>query len=128
MIVNRISIFIRIASQKKALNTAVIMAVLVGLILNLINQGQAILALNFAQINYPKFFLTFLVPFSVSLYSSTTTKLKFYTGELAFVEAELMCKKCRNFTQNVQPGEKVKTCPECERPTAWKPLHVNTTP
>jgi len=102
------------------------MAIVVGLILNLINQGQAIVSLNLSAINYPKFFLTFLVPFSVSLYSSTTTKLKFYTGELAFVEAELICKKCKSYTQKVKPGERVENCPKCKTPTAWKAFSVQT--
>lgn len=101
------------------------MGLIVGVILNLINQGSEIVGLQFGQINYPKFFLTFMVPFSVSIYSSTTTKLKFFTGEFAFIDAELICKSCKKSKQKVKKGERVKDCPECPPGKArWKIIRL----
>lgn len=56
--------------QKWMIVTALKIALIVGLILNIINQGELIFTLNFSQINYFKVLLTFFVPFGVSLYSS----------------------------------------------------------
>ncbi|NCS87520.1 MAG: hypothetical protein COW71_06505 [Ignavibacteriales bacterium CG18_big_fil_WC_8_21_14_2_50_31_20] len=49
-------------------------ALFVGIILNLINQGENIINLNFDALNYFKVLLTFFVPFAVSIYSATKTK------------------------------------------------------
>jgi hypothetical protein len=117
---NSLSVFISIASKKDALGTAIRMALLVGLILNFINQGEALLKLDTSALNFPKFLLTFLVPFSVSLYSSTATKMKFFTGEYAFVNAELICRGCRTQRQTVRKGNQIETCRKCKKPTKWK--------
>lgn len=49
-------------------------AVVVGTILNLINQGDAIF--GFALISWPKIALTFLVPYCVSTYGAVTARLR----------------------------------------------------
>lgn len=50
--------------------TAVKVAVIVGLLLNTINQGELLLAANWGAVNWTKFTLTFFVPFGVSVYSA----------------------------------------------------------
>jgi hypothetical protein len=117
---HRFTVFMTIASQRSALLVAIKTAIIVGLILNMINQGNELVSLRLSDINYPKFVLTFLVPFSVSLYSSTSTKLKFVTGELAYVDAKLRCKACRRFEQEVYVGKPVDECPHCRKRTKWK--------
>jgi hypothetical protein len=47
-------------------------AFFVGTILNLISQFEAIIILNFGEINILKAIITFVVPFSVSIYSAAT--------------------------------------------------------
>lgn len=54
---------------KKQLKTAIFISILVGTILTLINQGEALI--GDAEINWFKVVLTYIVPFCVSLYSST---------------------------------------------------------
>lgn len=49
-------------------------ALVVGSILNLINQGDALLGL--AAISWPKIILTFLVPYGVSTYGAVSAKLR----------------------------------------------------
>jgi len=48
-------------------------AFFVGIILNLINQGDSFVHLNFNSLNFFKVVLTFFVPFSVSVYSAAKT-------------------------------------------------------
>ena len=61
-------------SQKKTIQSALKVSLIVGVILNLINQGDAIFAFDYAHINYYKLILTFAVPFIVSVYASAQTK------------------------------------------------------
>ncbi|APW66947.1 hypothetical protein LPB137_05990 [Poseidonibacter parvus] len=69
---------ISIASNKTLLLKAIKIALFVGIVLNLINQGEKIFILAFEDINYYKFFLTFIVPFSVSMYTAITMKLNLH--------------------------------------------------
>ena len=48
-------------------------ALVVGTILNLINQGDAIV--GFASINWIKIFLTYLVPYAVSTYGAVSYRM-----------------------------------------------------
>ena len=49
-------------------------ALLVGIILNLINQGSAIVSGDWTSVSFPKLFLTFCVPYCVAVYAGTQAK------------------------------------------------------
>jgi len=49
---------------------AVIISLVVGTLLNIINQGEVLFAADWDSLNLTKFFLTYLVPFVVSLYTA----------------------------------------------------------
>ena len=53
-------------------------ALVVGTILNMINQGDALLGL--AAISWPKIILTFLVPYCVSTYGAVAARLRHERG------------------------------------------------
>ena len=59
--------------DKKKLFKHLRIAILIGLILNIINQGNQIIYLDFNSIEIFRFTLTFVVPFIVSIYSAATT-------------------------------------------------------
>ena len=61
--------FLKFAFQRESLKRAVRVAVLVGIILNIIN-NPLLFQLSFERINIYRVLLTFIVPFCVSLYSS----------------------------------------------------------
>jgi hypothetical protein len=61
--------FKNIEVSKNSVRRAIRVAILVGIILNLINNPQ-LFSLSFTRLNIYKVLLTFLVPFCVSLYSS----------------------------------------------------------
>jgi hypothetical protein len=67
--------FLKLASQKESLNRALRVAVLVGIILNIIN-NPSLFKLSTEGINIYRVLLTFLVPFCVSLYSSVLANRK----------------------------------------------------
>lgn len=113
-------LFFRVARNRSILLTAGKLAVVVGLILNLINQGDSILSGDFARVGWTKFCLTFCVPFCVSVYSATKAKMLFDPGTRALVDAHLHCKTCQKKDQMVRRGEIIPVCPACEDRTQWR--------
>lgn len=63
--------------DKQIVSTSLKVALVVGTILNLINQGNLIFAFDFKHISVFKLILTFCVPYIVSTYSAV--KIKFST-------------------------------------------------
>lgn len=63
------TIFKKLSITRESVKRAIRVAMIVGIILNLINNPQ-LLSLSFSGLNSYKVILTFLVPFCVSLYSS----------------------------------------------------------
>lgn len=116
---NKLQLIISIASRKSLLIKAIKIALIVGIILNLINQGDKIFILAFEEINYYKFFLTFIVPFSVSMYTAITMKLSFHVGEKAFQDTVLKCKNCNNYLE-IKKNETIPFCDMCNEKTQWK--------
>lgn len=116
---NKLQLIISLASTKALLIKAIKIALIVGIILNLINQGEKIFILAFDEINYYKFFLTFIVPFSVSMYTAITMKLSFHVGEKAFEDTILKCKNCKN-TLEIKKDQVIPFCDTCNEKTQWK--------
>ena len=116
---NKLQLIISIASTKALLLKAIKIALIVGIILNLINQGEKIFILAFEDINYYKFFLTFIVPFSVSMYTAITMKLSFHVGEKVVEDTILKCKNCKN-KQEVKKEQTIPFCKNCNEKTQWK--------
>ena len=116
---NKLQLIISIATTKSLLIKAIKIALIVGIILNLINQGEKIFILAFDEINYYKFFLTFIVPFSVSMYTAITMKLSFHVGEKAVEDAVLKCKNCKN-TLEIKKDHVIPFCSTCNEKTQWK--------
>ncbi|WP_394331364.1 nitrate/nitrite transporter NrtS [Roseivirga misakiensis] len=65
-----------IFSDKSNLVLAIKMSLVVGTILNCINQGECLVNQELDQLNLPKLLITYSVPFFVSLYSTTIIKFK----------------------------------------------------
>jgi len=66
----------------------------VGFLLNFINQVEALFYLNLVNINWFKFFLAFLVPYLVATYSVAVAQMQFRKGTVSSVEIGLECKSC----------------------------------
>lgn len=108
-----------IASSKPLLIRAVKIAIVVGIILNTINQGELIFAYAFDQLNYLKMGLTFCVPFCVSMYTAVAMKIKFHVGEKAVTDATIMCKSCKE-KKEIKKEEIIPFCDSCKEKTSWK--------
>lgn len=92
---------------------AIRVAFAVGLILNLINQGGSILN-GFHDFHYIQFFLTFMIPYIVSTYSTVMSRFNFVSGEVANVDAKIYCQSCRESTLKVLKGDIIPYCHKCQ--------------
>lgn len=115
----QLNLYIKIAAKRETVLTGFKVALVVGCILNLINQGDLLLAGQFSDVNWAKFMLTFCVPFCVSVYSATISRLRFDPGVRAPASADLKCKSCGKGEQHVEEGAIVDECPGCGKHTHW---------
>ncbi len=115
-----ICLFLEVASDRSLLRRGLVVSLIVGCLLNLINQGDLLLSGDFAQVSWTKFLLTYCVPFCVSVYSATSAKMRFDPGTKAYVATRLLCEACHHTEITVEAGELVPQCPECLQKTSWK--------
>lgn len=66
--------WLQTASTRSIQLTGLKMALVVGTILNLINQGDSILGGNWELIHWPKLLLTYCVPYCVAVYAGTAAR------------------------------------------------------
>lgn len=116
---NNYELILNIALSKSLLSKAIKIAFVVGIILNLINQGEQIINLHTEKINFLKLCFTFIVPFCVSMYTAVSMKLKFHVGEKSPANTKLKCKAC-NKCINIKKEEIIPFCKTCKDKTVWK--------
>ena len=109
------NVAISIPIVRKSLNISLI----IGTTLNLINQGDIIVAHNFMDLNLGKILLTYSVPYLVTTYTATTLKLEFQIGTKASVEADLVCRRCKAQI-HVKENELIPEDPTCGIKTKWR--------
>jgi len=66
--------WLQTASTRSIQLTGLKMALVVGTILNLINQGDSIMGGNWELIHWPKLLLTYCVPYCVAVFAGTQAK------------------------------------------------------
>ncbi len=65
----------KIIFEKKTVISSLQVGLVVGIILNVINQWSALIALDYHLLNTPKIILTFFVPYLVSTYATIKAKM-----------------------------------------------------
>ena len=116
---NRVIRFAQVACTKSVVYKALKIALIVGTVLNIINQGDILASMQFEKINVYKFILTYVVPYSVTTYTAVTMKLEFITGQRAALDANLECPDCHS-TISVKQNEKIPACDMCDTDIHWK--------
>ena len=114
-----LNLYYKIAISSGVVQRALKVTLVVGIILNLINQGEVLIHLDFTNLNFIKFFLTFLVPYSVTTYTAVALKLEFQIGTKATVDANLVCKGCGERIY-VKENEVIPESHRCGVNTHWK--------
>jgi len=117
--VHKYELILTIIKSKDLLFRALKIAFIVGIILNIINQGDYIFNMDFERMNFIKASLTFMVPFCVSMYTAVSMKLKFHVGEKSIEDVVLRCKVCNSCT-NLKKEQIIPFCSTCGEKTIWK--------
>ncbi|MEE8119822.1 MAG: nitrate/nitrite transporter NrtS [Gammaproteobacteria bacterium] len=115
----KITIIYRLVVAPDTLRNSIVIALVVGTVLNLIYQGGPLVALNFDAIDWSKFGLTYVVPYFVSTYARTAARLRFDPGVRAVYTADLQCEACGAKQHAVAEDEIVPECVECKTETKW---------
>ncbi len=111
--------YLQLAFERKTFTRAVRVALLVGIILNLINTPQFFFDFSGSEIHVSRVLLTFLVPFFVSTYSSVLSNSNLKPGTVSHIDALLQCKSCRKTDFHVHIGQEIEECPQCKKKTRW---------
>lgn len=115
----KIYYYISVAFERRVLKRTLFIALVVGVILNIINQNEVIFNGEFLQLNILQAILTFLVPFLVATYSTTLSRLKFIPGEIASIDAYLVCAHSGEEIY-VKQGDYIPACKVCRKKTKWR--------
>jgi len=116
--VKKYELVLSLALNKDLLLKASKIALIVGIILNVINQGEGLVTLDSANINFTKLLFTFCVPFCVSMYTAVSMKMKFKANELAILDAQVKCKNCKQ-TIFIKKDQNIPLCTTCLEKTSW---------
>lgn len=120
--IQKIKISVDIALNKEVLSRAIKVAVVVGILLNLINQGEHIISLSFGSLHKIKFLLTFFVPYLVSTYTAVSFYIKFKPGTISKASLKLKCKNCNETKIDVENSVSIPECKNCGTDTDWIPV------
>jgi len=112
-------IIIRTFCDSQTITQSIKISIVVGTILNIINQGDFIFNMMFDSINYFKLFLTYLVPFCVSTYTAITINMQLKIGDKAILSTNLTCKRCKS-SLHVEQNEIIPECPKCGLKGKWR--------
>ena len=116
---NKIKMYIILINDRDIILNSIRISLIVGTILNFINQGDKIISVNLESINYFKVILTYCIPFMVSSYTAISMKMKFKIGEIASMDAELECTKCK-ISIKVVKNAVIPICDKCKEKTKWR--------
>jgi len=115
----RFKVYCEIIVSPSVVHRALKVALIVGTTLNIINQTEVLIHFDLGQINFLKFFLTYLVPYGVTTYTATAMQSQFRIGTRAEVDAYLVCDVCHN-KLHIQKGDVIPGCGQCGVDAHWK--------
>ncbi len=112
-------IILKTLYDSHTINQSVKIALVVGTVLNIINQGDFIFNMMYESINYFKLLLTYCVPFCVSTYTAIAINMKLKIGDKSIISTNLICKKCKS-SLHVKENNIIPECPKCGLKGLWK--------
>ncbi len=116
---NILKIYFVVMCDTKLLLKSMKIALVVGTILNIVNQGDYIFKMEYEYINYLKLIFTYCVPFIVSTYTAISLKMTFLIGEPVAMDTTLKCKGC-NKKIHLLKNEVIPICDTCLEKTKWR--------
>lgn len=116
--------YIQLAFERRTFIRAIRVAILIGIILNLINNSSTLFVYSLSSANLGRIFLTFLVPYLVSTYSSVISGSQLKIGSISRLDALLKCKNCKKTNFLVHIGQVFDECPQCKKNTRWSLVNL----
>lgn len=116
----RLSIACDIVADGTVFIKALKIAIVIGTILNLINQGDALVAFEMEKVSWGKLLLTYCVPFLVSTYTAISIGFEFKIGDVSPVTSQVRCARCKTSIAQLTKSELIPECPQCGLKTRWK--------
>lgn len=113
-----IKLIFKIICNKDIIVRALKLSIVVGTILNIINQYDMMLEIDLSKINWFKFSLTYTIPFLVSMYTAISMKLSLKSGDLSPVDILVRCPYC-NAEIVLREEELIPICLECNKKVDW---------
>ncbi len=113
-------VFLKVAGNRQIVIRALWVALLVGIILNLINEWHYFVSGQFSLISPLTVVLTFIVPYLVSSFSSVLSKISLQPGEVANISARVVCTSCGKGETRIIKGDWIPYCNHCGDKTRWK--------
>ena len=117
--------YFKIGTELDTILDSLKVSIVVGLLLNIVNQWQTISTLRVSEISFIKVFFTFLVPYLVSTYTIIRMKLTFHIGKIAITDVKLKCNHCNQCQTTVKKGDVIPVCNSCMEYTNWSVKKYN---
>ncbi len=114
-------IIINIFCNKYQMRQAIKIAIVVGTILNIINQGDYIFHMAFEKINFYKLVLTYFLLFFVSAYTAVSISMMLKIGDRAMATTNIACNNCQS-SSHIDKNEIIPECPKCGVTGRWKAI------
>ena len=119
-----INYYLQLAFERKTLLRAMRVAIIVGIILNFINNPSLFYDFTETQLSFGSVTLTFIVPFLVSTYSSVLSNKTIKPGTISNLDALLKCNSCKKTNFHIHIGQELEECPMCKDKTKWTPKQI----
>ncbi|MCF8222685.1 MAG: SpoIIE family protein phosphatase [Bacteroidales bacterium] len=116
---NRIFLFLKLATKPDIAIRALRVAIIVGIVLNLINNTELFTNLRTVVLDPVRILLTFAVPYLVSTYSSVISSGSVKPGNVSRIDSILKCRSCNTTDFHINVGQQVDECPTCGPKTKW---------
>jgi serine phosphatase RsbU (regulator of sigma subunit) len=121
---NSVSYFMQLATDKKTLYRAIFLSVLIGIIINLLNNPKGFAFDLENGLNYIKVIFSIFISFSILLVSSVLLKTSLKPGNVSHIDALLQCNSCKRTDFHVHVGQELEQCPTCKKKTRWTPKEI----
>jgi hypothetical protein len=119
-----VSMYIRLGTERGNILNSVTLSLVVGSLLNVINQWDLLIGGALSGLPAIQVILTYLVPLLVSDFASVSAQLRFRQNTPSSVSADIKCSSCKGTHRHVNKYELVPSCPVCNDNTRWKPVKL----
>lgn len=121
---NSINYFLHLATDKSTVYRALLIALIVGLTINILYHPPWSSSFAFDTILLRHLLLSVIVVFAVIILSTIISKSNLKPGNVSHIDALLKCTGCNKADFHVHVGQELEECPSCKKKTKWIPKQI----